>query len=71
MPQYSASEKDWNDRAELLNYRCRSCRVLITFPDQELYFKKGLCGTCFQAEDENNPTGGRPLEKLRQWRERG
>lgn len=57
MGETSQSEQEWNARASDLNYRCRVCRQQIAFPDQQLYFAKGLCSPCQDAlnEERDNP----------------
>ena len=46
----SATESEWNERAALFNYHCRSCMALIAFVDQELYFRSGLCTPCLEEK---------------------
>jgi hypothetical protein len=69
MPEISRSEQEWNDRAADLNYRCRVCRQRITFPDQQLYFAKGLCAPCLDLlnEERDNPNSAtrKRLEEIR------
>ena len=52
MALLSETEQDWIERAKLTNYRCRDCRELIGFADQELYFSQGLCTPCKNIRDE-------------------
>jgi hypothetical protein len=52
MAQLSTSPEEWNERAALSNYRCRGCRNLITFEDQNLYFVQGYCAPCFEKLPE-------------------
>ena len=52
MALLSGTEQEWNERAVLSNYRCRDCRELISFADQEHYFRQGLCTPCLNAREE-------------------
>lgn len=52
MARLSESEQEWKERVELSNYRCRDCRELIRFADQESYFKNGLCAPCLKVREE-------------------
>jgi len=52
MARLSESEQEWKERVELSNYRCRDCRELIRFADQESYFKNGLCASCLKARED-------------------
>ena len=69
MPEISRSEQEWNNRAEDLNYRCRVCRQPIAYPDQALYFAKGLCAPCLDIlnAERNNPNSAsrKRLEEIR------
>ena len=71
MALLSGSEQDWNERAKLSNYRCRDCRELITFADQESYFRHGLCAPCLEARDEERRTSSDPRKRLEDIRSRG
>jgi hypothetical protein len=51
MASISESERGWNERAFIFNYRCRVCRQQITFHGQELYFANGLCTHCLNGLD--------------------
>jgi hypothetical protein len=66
----SASESEWNERAKLFNYHCRNCKQLITFDDQELYFRSGLCTPCLAAKNQEvsaspDDRAGVRLEQIR------
>ena len=72
MPEISRSEQEWKGRAIDLNYRCRICREHITFPDQGLYFAKGLCAPCLEALDaERNDPNSKIRQRLEEIRRRG
>jgi hypothetical protein len=71
MALLSESEQEWNDRAKLSNYRCRDCRELIGFADQESYFQHGLCTPCLTAREEERRTSSDPRKRLEQMRSRG
>ena len=49
MAELSTSPEEWNERAALSNYRCRGCRSLIAFEDQNLYFVQGYCALCLAS----------------------
>jgi hypothetical protein len=66
MGEISQSEQEWNARASDLNYRCRVCRAQIAFPDQQLYFAKGLCRPCLDVLNEERDN---PNSKRRKWLE--
>ena len=70
MARLSPTEQDWNERVSLSNYRCRDCRELIGFPDQELYFQKGLCTPCAKARDEERRMSSDPRQQLEEIRSR-
>lgn len=72
MGEISRSEQEWNARATDLNYRCRVCRQQIKFPDQQLYFAKGLCSPCLDVlnEERDNPNSQR-RKRLQEIRSRG
>lgn len=69
----STTESEWNERAVLFNYYCRSCMALITFVDQELYFRSGLCTPCL--EEKKREVAAAPADRasvrLEQIRSRG
>ena len=69
MGEISRSEQEWNARAADLNYRCRLCRQQINFPDQQLYFAKGLCAPCLdvlnEERDDPNSKRRKRLEEIR------
>lgn len=75
MAQMSLTEQDWNERAMLFNYRCRACRSLITFADQQLYFSQGACSPCFQEMNEQRHGASSPvvkrIDQIRSRRESG
>lgn len=72
MGEISRSEQEWAARAADLNYRCRVCGKQIAFPDQQLYFAKGLCTPCLDAinEERDNPNSKRQ-KRLEEIRSRG
>jgi hypothetical protein len=72
MGEISRSEQEWDGRAADLNYRCRVCRQQIAFPDQQLYFAKGLCAPCLDVinVERDNPNSKR-LKRLEEIRTRG
>ena len=66
----STSEAEWNERATLFNYHCRVCKEIITFEDQELYFRSGLCAPCLaekkkEASAVPDDRAGVRLEQIR------
>jgi hypothetical protein len=72
MPSISQTEQEWKGRAIDLNYRCRVCREHITFPDQQLYFAKGLCAPCLELLDaERNDPNSKTRKRLEEIRSRG
>jgi len=69
MARLSETEQEWKERAQLSNYRCRDCKEVIGFSDQEQYFKKGLCTPCAKArDDERNalPDSQRRVAEIRE-----
>ena len=68
MARLSTTEQEWNERAQLSNYRCRDCKEIIGFPDQESYFRNGLCAPCKSARDEERQNSSDPRMKLEEMR---
>ena len=68
MARLSTTEQEWNERASLSNYRCRDCREIIGFADQESYFQNGLCGPCLAKREEERRNSSDPAKRLEQMR---
>ena len=70
MAHLSETEQDWNERVKLSNYRCRDCREVISFQDQESYFQQGLCGPCLKVREEERKNSQAPQKRLEEIRSR-